>query len=82
VSSLQEIELAISELSSDDKAALVRDLPVLLAGWYGEIAWQQILRDPTPSPVLSSLADSVDAEHRRNPDVFSKIEESDFQRNS
>jgi hypothetical protein len=82
VSSLQEIELAISGLSSEDQAKLVRDLPVLLAGREGELAWQKILRDPTPSPALSSLADAVDAEYRRNPEAFPEIKESDFDRNS
>jgi hypothetical protein len=82
VSSLQEIELAISGLSSEDQAKLVRDLPVLLAGREGELAWQRILRDPTPSPALSSLADAVDAEYRRNPEAFPEIKDSDFERNS
>jgi hypothetical protein len=82
VSSLQEIEMAISGLSSEDQAKLVRDLPVLLAGQAGELAWQRILRDPTPSPALSGLADAVDAEYRRNPEAFPEIKESDFERNS
>ena len=82
MSSLQEIELAISGLSSEDQAKLVRDLPVLLAGREGELAWQRILRDPTPSPALSSLADAVDAEYRRNPEAFPEIKDSDFERNS
>jgi hypothetical protein len=82
VSSLQEIELAISGLSSEDQAKLVRDLPVLLAGREGDLAWQRILRDPTPSAALSSLADAVDMEYRRNPESFPEIKDSDFERNS
>jgi hypothetical protein len=82
VSSLQEIELAISGLSSEDQAKLIQDLPALLPGREGDLAWQRILRDPTPSPALSSLADAVDAEYRRNPDAFPEIKESDFERNS
>jgi len=82
VSSLQEIELAISSLSSEDQAKLVQDLPALLAGREGDLAWQRILRDPTPSPALSRLADAVDAEYRCNPEAFPEIKESDFERNS
>jgi hypothetical protein len=73
VSSLQEIELAISGLSSEDEAKLIRDLPLLLAGQEGELAWQKILHDPMPSPALSSLADAVDAKYRRNPEAFPEI---------
>jgi len=75
VSSLQEIELAIGGLSSKDQAKLVRDLPVLLAGRARDLQWQRILRDPTPNAALSSLADAVDAEYRRNPEVFPEIKE-------
>jgi hypothetical protein len=82
VSSLQEIESAISGLSSEDQAKLIRDLPALLAGYEGELAWQRILRDPTPSPALSRLADEVDAEYSRNPEAFPEIKESDFERNA
>ena len=82
MSSLQEIELAISGLSPEDQTKLIRDLPVLLAGREGELAWQRILHDPTPSKALSSLADAVDAEYRRDPEVFPEIKESDFERNS
>ena len=82
MSSLQEIELAISGLSSEDQAKLVRDLPTLLAGREGDLAWQRILRDPTPSAALSRRADAVDAEYRRNPEAFPEIKDSDFERNS
>ena len=82
MSSLQEIELAISSLSSEDQAKLVRDLPVLLAGREADAAWQKILGDPTPSPALSSLADAVDAEYRGNPEAFPEIKDADFERNS
>ncbi len=73
MSSLQEIELAISGLSSEDQAKLVQDLPTLLAGGPGDLAWQRILRDPRPSPALSSLGDAVDAEYHRNPEAFPEI---------
>jgi hypothetical protein len=82
VSSLQEIELAISGLSSEDQAKLVQDLPTLISGQEGELAWQRILHDPTPSPALSSLGDTMDAEYHRNPEAFPEIKDSDFERNS
>jgi hypothetical protein len=82
VSSLQEIELAISSLSREDQAKLVQDLPALLPGYEGDLAWQRILRNPTPSPALSKLADAVDAAFSRDPEVFPEIKDSDFERNS
>ncbi len=81
MSSLQEIESAISALSAEDQARLVQDLPALLHNLGGDLAWQRILRDPTPSPALSSLADAVDAEYRRNPAALPEITDGDFERN-
>ena len=68
--------MAISGLSSEDQAKLVQDLPTLISGQEGELAWQRILRDPTPSPALSKLADAMDAEYQRNPEAFSEIDDS------
>lgn len=82
MSSLQEIELAISGLSTEDRAKLVRDLPALLPEWEGDLAWQSILRDPTPSPALSRLVDAVDAQFRHDPGTFPEIEAADFERHS
>jgi len=45
-------------------------LPTLMPEWAGDLAWQRIVRDPTPSSALSSLADAVDAEYGRNPNAF------------
>jgi len=64
MSTLKEIEMAISSLSPEDQAKLVQDLPGLLPQWEGDLAWQRILREPTPSPALSNLVDKVDAEFR------------------
>jgi hypothetical protein len=82
MSSLQEIELAISGLSPEDQARLVRDLPALLPEWEGDLAWRRILGDPTPSPTLSRLVDALDAEFRCNPEAFPEITDADFDRNS
>jgi hypothetical protein len=81
MSSLQEIESAISALSAEDQARLVHDLPALLPSLGGDLAWQRIARDPTPSPALSSLADTVDAEYRRNPTAFPETTDAEFERN-
>jgi len=80
MSSLEEIESAIGNLPPEDRAKLVQDLPSLLPEWEGDLAWARILRDPTPSPALSALVDSVDAEYRRNPETFPEIKETDFER--
>jgi hypothetical protein len=82
MSSLKEIETAIRGLSSGDRAKLVQDLPTLMPEWEGDLAWQRILHDPTPSSVLSSLADAVDAEYGRNPNAFPEIKGIDFEQNS
>jgi hypothetical protein len=82
MSSLQDIETAIRGLSSGDRAKLVQDLPTLMPECGGDLAWQRILRDPTPSSALSSLVDAVDAEFGRNPNAFPEIRGSDFEQNS
>ena len=82
MNSLQEIESAITGLSPEDRAKLVQDLPTLLPEWQGELAWQRILHNPMPSPALSSLVDSVDAQFARDPQAFPEITETDFERNA
>ncbi len=44
--------MAIGSLSPEDQARLLQDLPALLPGWEGELAWRRIIRDPAPSPAL------------------------------
>ena len=82
MSSLQEVESAITALSPEDRAKLVRDLPSLIPEWEGDLAWQRILRDPRPSPALSKLVDEIDAEVRRDPQAFPEILDEDFEGNS
>jgi hypothetical protein len=79
VNSLQDIENAITGLSAEDRATLIRDLPRLFPECEGDLKWQAILHDPTPSPALSRLADSIDAEFARNPESFPEIRDSDFE---
>ena len=78
MSSLEQIESAIGDLSPQDRAKLVQDLPSLLPEWEGELAWARILRDSTPSPALSALTDAVDAQYGRNPEAFPEIKDTDF----
>jgi hypothetical protein len=82
MSSLQEIEAAIGNLSPADRAKLVQDLPSLLPEWQGDFAWARILRDPAPSASLSALVDAVDVEYSRNPEAFPEIKEADFDRSA
>jgi hypothetical protein len=79
VSTATEIVAAIRELSPDERQKLVRDLPDLLPELDGDIAWQRILQDPTPSSALSAYVDAVDAEYQRNPDAFPEIKDRDFE---
>jgi hypothetical protein len=78
MSSLQEIELAIKGLSPGDRTKLLRDLPRLIPEREGDMAWQRILEDSTPSNSLSRLVDSVDAEMASDPEGFREIKDSDF----
>jgi hypothetical protein len=78
MTSLEEIESAISGLSPRDRHKLVRDLPSLLPEWEGELAWARILNDPAPNAALSGLADKVDREFNRNPESFPEIKDGDF----
>ncbi len=79
MSTATEIEAAIRELSPDERKKLVRDLPALLPELDGDIAWQRIIRDPTPNPALSAYVDAVDAEYQRNPSAFPEIKDRDFE---
>ncbi len=82
MNSLEDIELAMGALSPADRATLMHDLPALLPEWEGELAWNRILRDPTPSAALSAFVDAVDAEYRRDPEAFPEMKGSDFERHS
>ena len=82
MSSLQEIELAIRNLSSANREQLLRDLPALCPELEGEAAWERIISDARPRPALTALLDQVDATLRENPNAFAEIKESDFGGNS
>lgn len=78
MSTAGEIEAAIRDLSPAERKKLVRNLPALLPELDGDEAWKRIIDDPAPSPALSAFVDAIDAEHKRNPDAFLEIKDSDF----
>ncbi|HWN94461.1 MAG TPA: hypothetical protein VNT99_05480 [Methylomirabilota bacterium] len=78
MSSLQEIESAIRELSEGDRAKLITDLPGLLPELDGDNVWRLIALDPRPHPKLSALIDQVDAERARHPETHAVLRDTDF----
>ena len=82
VNSVQDIEAAIRALSSEEKARLAQDLPALLPEIDGDAAWERIIRDNRPRPALSALVDQLEAEFKRDPNVFPEIQDRDFERHS
>ncbi|MCU0786440.1 MAG: hypothetical protein MUF81_20835 [Verrucomicrobia bacterium] len=78
MSTANEIEAAIRELSPEERHKLVRDLPALLPELDGDAEWKRIIGDPTPKPALSAYVDAIDAEYQRNSAAFPEIKDSDF----
>jgi hypothetical protein len=68
--SLQEIEEAIVKLPPKARRRLVQDIPALCPGEFPADGWDAILRDPSPRPALTSLLDTLDAEHSQNAENF------------
>lgn len=65
--SLLEIEEAIAGLPSDARRQLVQDMPALCPDAFPADGWDDILRDSTPRPALTSLLDKLDAEYPQKP---------------
>jgi hypothetical protein len=80
MSTIQEIESAIRKLAPADRDQLVRDLPEILPELNGDAAWERLTNDPRSRPALTALLDRVDVTIKGNPDAFSEIKESDFDR--
>lgn len=78
MSTVQEIESAIRNLSPADREQLLRDLPAIFPELDGDAAWDKIINDPRPRPSLSALLDQVDAKMRENRNAFAEIKDSDF----
>lgn len=82
MSTVEEIEAAIRLLSSDDRRKLLEDLPALVPELNGDATWESIIQDPRTRPAFTALLNQTESEHRRNPEVFPEIQESDFERRS
>ena len=80
MSSLQEIESAIRDLSVKDRTQLIHDLPELLPELDGDNLWKLIASDPRPRPKLNALIDEVDAQYRRAPESFAVMRAADFKK--
>ena len=80
MSSLQEIESAIRDLSAPDRARLIHDLPGLLPELDGDNLWKLIASEARPRPKLEALMDQVDAQYRRDPDSFAVMRDADFKK--
>ena len=78
MSTVQEIESAIRKLAPAERDQLVQDLPAILPELNGDAAWDRIINDPRPRPVLTALVDKLDAEMPRHPQAFPEIKDSDF----
>ena len=80
MSTVEEIEAAIQELSESQKARLWQDWPKLFPGMDGDQVWDRLLQNPAPRPKLSALADRALAEHRLNPESFPRTTPEVFAR--
>ena len=59
MSTVQEIEAAIRNLSAAEREELISDLPKLLPELDGDAAWERLIRDARPRPALSALLDKA-----------------------
>ena len=82
MSTVQEIEAAIRNLSPAEREELVAALPKLLPELDGDAAWERLIHDPRPRPALSALLDEAEAAYRRDPEAFPATSEEEFDRHS
>ena len=82
MSTAQEIEAAIRNLSAAEREELISDLPKLLPELDGDAAWEQLIRDARPRPALSILLDQAEAQYRRDPKVLPETSDTEFDKNS
>ncbi|MDQ3314174.1 MAG: hypothetical protein M3505_06030 [Verrucomicrobiota bacterium] len=78
MSTVEEIQAAIRQLSPTERAQLADSLPTLLPELDGDAEWERIIRDPRPRPALTRLGDEVEAAYRANPDQFCVMSEEEF----
>jgi hypothetical protein len=82
VSTVQEIEAAIRNLSAAEREELISDLPKLLPELDGDAAWERLIRDARPRPALSALLDKTDKEYGQDPKVFPETSDAEFEKHS
>ena len=65
MSTVAEIEAAITALSPTERERLVEDLPSILPELNGDLKWQRIASDSRPRPALTALGDEIAAQFSR-----------------
>jgi len=78
MSTVEEIQAAIRQLSPTERAQLADSLPTLIPELEGDAEWDGIIRDPRPRPALTKLGDEVEAAYRTDPEQFPVISEKEF----
>ncbi|HSH39484.1 MAG TPA: hypothetical protein VK993_11930 [Chthoniobacterales bacterium] len=78
MSTVEEIQNAIRNLSKDERAQLAESLPALVPELDGDAEWERIINDPTPSPKLTKFLDDIDARLREDPSQFRELNDAEF----
>jgi hypothetical protein len=76
MSTVKEIEAAISALPQKERQKLVQNLHSILPELDGDAQWQRIIADVRPRPALSQLGDKAQAQLKAKPECFSEIRHS------
>jgi hypothetical protein len=82
MSTVKEIEAAILALPMVERGKLVEDLPAILPELNGDTMWERVINDPRPRPALTAMGDEIEAQLKVNPNRFSEIRDSDFDKHS
>ena len=78
MSTAQEIEAAIRALSPAERDKLVQHIPQLFPEFGGDAEWERITRDERPRSALTDLLNRYEIDFARDPAVFPKVAEGDF----
>jgi hypothetical protein len=65
-------------LEKSERDKLLQHLPQLFPELAGHFEWERIIRDDQPRPSFSALVDSYETRRSKEPDVYPKVAESDF----
>jgi hypothetical protein len=82
MSTVQEIKVAIQNLSPREREELAACLPGLVPELDGDAAWERIIRDARPRPALSSLLNQVEADFRADPTALPEMTDAEFDRHA